>query len=259
MIYHYTTLDTLRHLLTLGDSLEILADKSPVEINILFHATGVRFLNDTKENQLLPAVFLELEVPQDKLFAIDGIKGLPYVLSFSLDDDNLTMWRNYANDGKGIALGFDEKMIADSLELHVDFMGECEYIAVEDLKEKMSTDPLFIMYKSDPENTAPLLSLYSKSLKYKHGAFAHEREYRITFSCHADEDFFVRGDAIATYQIVRIPFNALQTIIVGPCLDFEKTRFSISRMMYRYLEGFPNQCQRILPCIYKSEAPYNSR
>ncbi len=259
MIYHYTTLETLRHLLHPDDSLEIIEKSDQAEINLLFHATGAQFLNDAAENQLLPTVFRELGISTEALFTIDEVKGWPYVLSFSMDDDNLTMWRNYANDGHGVALGFNEETIKERLhDKDIDYIGRCEYVAYDELKRMVENDLLFKKYKQNPFGLNPLLSLYSQSLKYKHEAFAHEQEYRITFNRHVDEEFITRKNVIATYHILRIPFNALQTIVVGPCLDFEKTKFSVSRILCRYLYGLTDSWRLILTTMHKSKVPYVS-
>lgn len=259
MIYHYTTLETLLHLLTPNDSLEIIDTCSPIKINIIFHATGIQFLNDTKENQLLPSVFRELKIPTEALYTLDSVNGLPYALSFSMDNDNLTMWRNYANDGHGVALGFDEEVIKDHLDdLYINYIGKCEYTSVPELKKEIENHDLYKEHLHNPSNLNSLLALYYHSLKYKHKAFADEKEYRIAFCRHTDEEFRTTIDGIATYQNLAIPFEALRTIVVGPCMDFEKTKFSISRMMQRYLYGLTEHWELIITSMYKSDAPYIS-
>ena len=244
------------HLLSPNDSLDIKGNR---KIFLKFHAMGVQFLNDFQENQLLPTVFRNLGVPIESLFTIDSVVGLPYSLSFSMDNDNLTMWRIYANNGRGIALGFDESSLAEGLEKEeVDYLGACEYTTAESLEKEIIKNELFLEYQNNPTILNPLVGLYSQSLKYKHVSFRDENEFRIAFRRHLDECYMAKNDKITTYQIINIPLTALRQIVIGPCLDYRNTKFLISRMLFNHLNGWTEHWKLLITSMCKSNAPYVS-
>jgi len=66
----------------------------------------------------------------------------PYISCFSLDSDSLSQWRAYADDGKGVAIGFNEecfgvkKWIPSNTAVLNDSMGyfDCIYDEIEQRK-----------------------------------------------------------------------------------------------------------------------------
>jgi len=116
--YHYTNLAGL---------------KAIVEKQCLF-ASNSAFLNDKEEFYFGIKLFcdticlLEIEkefISHKKLFEtmkslLNLKKSNRYVTCFSSDGDLLSQWRAYADDGKGIAIGFDSKQLVEAFKIKAD-------------------------------------------------------------------------------------------------------------------------------------------
>lgn len=128
LAYHYTSTDTLWHLM---ESIKRSRDKD----SFIFRATNILYMNDPQEfvygQRILKKVFVEIE----NELGIEGKNRLsdawnkygkgnwemsllnkmkeydevPYVVSFSRLEDSLPMWLNYGNKGHGINLAFQDK------------------------------------------------------------------------------------------------------------------------------------------------------
>lgn len=99
MIYHYTSLDNF---------LKIIESKQLY----LFNAFN---MNDNLEvnwiNHLIDEEFKKFQEPElfTKTIELYNLNNTtPYLCCFSYDGDLLSQWRAYADDGCGIAIGFDE-------------------------------------------------------------------------------------------------------------------------------------------------------
>ena len=244
LIYHYTKLSTL---LALYDGMKkgiecATTDEERNTPKLILRASNIHFLNDTQENQMLPHVLRNLGISEEQLCTIEKETGQHYAFSFSIHQDKLSMWQRYANNGNGIALGFDKKNIISTVEnssLAIDVADNCEYTTCSKLKTLIEQQPLYQLYKTNPQTLKPLLALYSQSLKYKHESFKDEGEFRIAFSEYHEEKYYATNTAIIPYQEIMVPVESLKEIVVGPCLDYEKTKYSILRMQMYYLENFP--------------------
>lgn len=244
LIYHYTKLSTL---LALYDGMKkglesATTDEEKNTPKFTLRASNIHFLNDTQESQMLPCVLRNLGVSDKQLYTIEKETVQHYAFSFSIHQDRLSMWQRYANNGNGIALGFDKKDIICTLEnssLAVDVADICEYTTCDNLKTIIEQQPLYQLYRNNPQTLKPLLALYSQSLKYKHKSFKDEGEFRIAFSEYHDEKYYATNTTIVPYQEIMVPVESLKKIVVGPCLDYQKTKYSILRMQMYYLENFP--------------------
>ena len=118
--------DVVYHFTSMGVLLEILRTKE-------LWATNVRYLNDISEHQLfldaadrrvpecIPELgFLNLQrAARDSGSVMDHLPSfaqLPFVTSFSREDDSLTHWRSYCAGGNGVSIGFrTESLLAASV------------------------------------------------------------------------------------------------------------------------------------------------
>lgn len=101
MLYHYCSLETF---------------KSIIE-NKTLRLSNVLKSNDSEEFKYFDNVFknalknVKIGVKKRKYFENEWIKRkaefMPLVLCLSSKNDQLSQWRGYADDGRGIALGFD--------------------------------------------------------------------------------------------------------------------------------------------------------
>ncbi len=108
-LYHYTTISTLQNIIDSNS----------------FHLRDYRYLNDPTEvkytinilEEVLNKLKSKNKITEDgirtfhsclSLAEIENKQGYeypPHILSFSEDRDNLSMWRAYANNAKGITIG----------------------------------------------------------------------------------------------------------------------------------------------------------
>lgn len=115
IIYHYTSLTNF---------LAIIQSQS-------FFCTNLNYLNDKKEykfgvEQVLKVVD-KLNIENFANYILNDFENdihkfynsERYVVCFSKEGDLLSQWRAYANQGKGIAIGFDLINFEDSIHQHV--------------------------------------------------------------------------------------------------------------------------------------------
>lgn len=166
--------------------------------------------------------------------------NIPYTVSFSQNEDKLLMWTMYANNGNGICLAFDENKLVNR---------NAYRFAVPDI----------VVYKKDPQSHKKIIKLYydmylkelakmniingiyNLKRKYwecilmgispyiKNHAFEDEAEYRIAYYVAGKNNppVYTRLTNrlhIINFIKVKIPLEALQYIIIGPCADFNRTK-----------------------------------
>lgn len=154
------------------------------------------------------------------------------MISFSELEDDLNMWRCYANSGLGVAIAFDKVEIEEALtdiRFNLDAkLEECQYVSEEYLINKLKTENVSDIIKD--ENLIPLSRLMSKQLIYKHNSFSAEKEWRVLLN-----DVFPQlrysNNKIIPYKEIRIPTKAITSIIFGPKCDFEKLNFSTYQLL----------------------------
>lgn len=174
----------------------------------------------------------------------------PFVIAFSKKDDSLPLWSMYGVDGKGVSLGFHENFLhikrGESVK---DYKIELESkINVLDVMyqnapnlDELRTNALERQYKqyleeANKNNREHLLRVQMKHLGIatiivspyiKHPAYAFEEEKRLAIN-KRDEDKVLykinsKGNMISYIEIPILKRN-LQSITIGPCVDFVSTK-----------------------------------
>lgn len=232
ILYHYTTLETL---------LAILNGYDSKGETFTLRATHALYLNDSQEGQMLPNVLCKIGIPKSVIHTCQNLDGYPYVFSLSKAQDDLNMWRGYANNACGVAIGFGYETLKECVskstnELDENELLQCEYITEEELYDKIQKESsvmeLLSQVKSKNEylNTTNFYRFLSKYMKYKSNAFSSEKEWRIIIKSHLDEHFRIARNTIVPYKEVFIPKTAISQITLGPKCDFGKTSFPIQRI-----------------------------
>ena len=109
-----------------------------------------------------------------------------YVCSFSRDGDLLSQWRGYADDGFGIALGFDASCLNAKngiIENHFS-CNNVFYGSIDAVTQQCSShiDNMLTLIKQHGSQEIPFISIASMLLDrpfYKSNAFREENEFRI--------------------------------------------------------------------------------
>jgi len=218
---------------------------------------SLKLSNDSLEGKLATKLLIDLatehKLPEEKIKLIEQAflildnfyDGFGFCLSEK--PDLLSQWRGYADDGKGVCIGFSKSLL-ESFEGTL--LNKVEYAHNE--HEKIIT-PLFseifklindghlnypsrgglLTTKSDDEfeletqrfqnaNNQLMVhafSLFPKLYSMKSDAFSEEKEWRIfkLMEKEFDEcDFFARSDHIVPFTALTLPSNCIEKIILGP-------------------------------------------
>ncbi|EKN3738909.1 DUF2971 domain-containing protein [Yersinia enterocolitica] len=112
-----------------------------------------------------------------------------YVACFSTDDDSLSQWRAYAQDGEGVAIGFDESLLGlgDPLYMHSETsikLSKIGYLDTHELEREISLllNKYYLM-PGNPEASQLILTdkLNELGLQIKNPAFEEEKETRFIY------------------------------------------------------------------------------
>ena len=274
-LYHYTSIEALYN--------GIIQQDCKLGQEICLRATNVLYLND-KEEIKIGISFIEdfiekyiVKTEEKKLFQsqsdfLDFCSSL-FVTSFSLQRDNLPMWRMYSTNATGIALCFDDKFFRESDE---EYYLKCNYSTSklrqgidEYLKEfkaiPSSNDKiacifliiflaLLISNKKEEINYAieKMLPLIKFAFSLKHPAYNYEEEIRLLKLCSNKEyrKFRYKDNLIIPYVEHFFPKESLTEIIVGPNNDMQRTIHSLK--VYLKHHGFEHVN------IIESKLPYRS-
>jgi hypothetical protein len=180
-----------------------------------------------------------------------------FVISFSLDSDELGQWRAYADNGRGYALGFDGKVLEETFikenavripnwsTFHVQYdddvlegihrrIIESMFQLISLPRGKRLDGPIINAYMRE---LGARLSLHvlTAALFFKHKAYKNEKEFRFLQIYRADVTPPDVKRRYRSYEIVkyrvfdwrRLEATALKRIIVGPAADRRKgTQFA---------------------------------
>ena len=263
MVYHYTTIETFYNMLATyqssddKDHLEFWAssalnqnDSTELSLGVndilpIIHdieknseTTEFRKLSKNKVFDWIPYLTGQTPVDIDKSYRT--LRLAPFTVSFSKRKDLLLMWTMYANNGNGICLAFDENKLicpqsglhpmADNVFYEKDpqlYYGIIKTLHEMYLKEIQEMNLLQGIHHSKQKALIGMISAISPF--FKHNSFKEEEEYRIAYYKVSDNNpnIFTRLTNRLNeinYVKVKIPLEALQYIIIGPCADFNRTK-----------------------------------
>ncbi len=266
ILYHYTGLDGFKAIIE----------------NCSFHFSNSAYLNDKEEFKLGKNIFENIaplilnEITNSKLNE-NGVKNLisekhknilnlltpkisetekseNYVACFSLVSDLLSQWRAYANDGKGVCIGFDlngmKNILLDADSFNMIYNKDIQInIGSEILRTCLSfylkKEKIISQYLPDDLFDEIIANeIYKQILKYigqlKHNAFDEEAEYR--FEIRINDD--IKNEKEIQFRNSKnnllVPFInekleneifPIKEIIIGPSLDFGLNELSIIRFL----------------------------
>ena len=167
-----------------------------------------------------------------------------YAICFSEEGDLLSQWRGYADDGRGVAIGFDIEKLGIQREppgnsvIKNHTLGYEKVIYDEKEQEKI-LQPLFIAIKkfgsTDEQIEAIISGLGRYAIFFKNPAFKEEKEWRLVYRdtgyLFTDDSgklphhlgslhFQIKEDVINNYYEFSfeeyLPQNPIKTIFFGP-------------------------------------------
>ena len=120
----FPKLDTIYHYTNLNNFISIVENQT-------LYSTNISFLNDKREYKHgVDLLLSRIDILKNGGFSPDILdmlvthidliyKSERYVTCFSKNGDLLSQWRAYANNGKGIAIGFESMMIEKKMNLYL--------------------------------------------------------------------------------------------------------------------------------------------
>ncbi len=235
--------------------------------------TNIRFMNDSKEvswiYELAKKVLWDkqfrchsenekrlckrLMSHCDELFLNESYFPGYYGSCFSKNGDSLSQWRAYADDGKGVAIGFSRQFLESCVAPHRIKLQEVEYIDGTDLSG-VTTDVETAFSKfngitrsmTDDEINRVAYETFTpwdlKAIFVKNAAFNEEDEVRIFHLPHSqksyaqigDMGFFHRRAVIVPFLPLKIALGSapITCIVLGPRNRADHNSYSI-RMLAR--------------------------
>ncbi len=264
---HYTTLNGFRSILESGT----------------IRATNVMYLNDSREyfhafdlfGKVLRRIgkSSDLDNEDGRYFlseckrCIDGLdsSGAEQHFAFSLSSnlDQLGQWRAYGP----IGIVFDTELLRKGLFQRYPMVGKldsCKYdehALEEELFAQLST--LYAKYNAEKFTRGKecifdlivdlQIHLYEKAAFYKHESFIEESEFRVTcfYSNLSDIKFRTTEMFLAPY--IEVPFDrhSINSIIIGPCIDPNRTESSVRLFLDQIFPEKP-------PNVLKSSSPFRN-
>ncbi|WP_031426843.1 DUF2971 domain-containing protein [Flavimarina sp. Hel_I_48] len=221
-IYHYTSLDSFVSIL---------------ETQTLF-SSNINFLNDRKEYEygvdLIKEVISGFKKDKQNAQILNLLenhlnliyKSERYITCFSLDGDLLSQWKAYANNGKGVSIGFDTINIEDQCFSQIIGGKLIEYDKERQIKNiKSIISQIILFFETNKPNidweghdynsviVHTILDFLREIISsFKHPSFQTEKEFRLeyeindTWNKHDDEVINFR-----TTENLIIPYIKLTT------------------------------------------------
>ncbi len=203
-------------------------------------------------------------------------KGLSlYFISFSEQEDDLTMWRGYGQNGDGISLGFDfdrlpgasllpvfDKNCPENNNIQLDtrliynknYPIQCVYTEPNNVKIEDDAFRRTIQNLQDKDDewkdVIQHLIDSKEAPKYKHFKYEAEKEHRIVKIGEMPK--FRKGEdgLPIPYIEVGIPLSCLQKIIIGPCKASNNNVKRVKALLHTKLLDIP---------VENSIIPYRNR
>lgn len=238
--YHYCSIDSLK---------AIVESKT-------FRLGNVFFMNDYMEVEWFKRVFREVvdsgqSAParfRQALFGqlSEGKFDHVYCGCFSAERDDLSQWRGYADNGRGVAIGTDLTAVKTTNEENMPTL-RCEWVEYDHAQQRSWAQDAFdrAVERLQGENDiAAQLSraafLYADlrmwAPKFKNPKFYAEREIRLiaddsrtfSFQDHAsynaelverlgsDIEFYVRNGSLVPFVEVQLPADTIREVWLGP-------------------------------------------
>mgnify|MGYP000455464608 CR=1 FL=1 len=211
-------------------------------------------MSDEEDYEKYTSIFSEFDEIYKKLHVNT------YISCFSMNRDLLSQWRGYADDGNGIAIGFDKKSLPEKRDIiHYSFDTENTISSNEVLYDcedvdKFVSDCITAVKKlhtdktKDAEDKLIIYALKLLTFNYitKSSAFSEEEEFRtvyipfpnqgelgafISMKDISDRKFRFTKNKISSYYEMNISYNdfpkPISEIVLGPKNKFDEDELKL--------------------------------
>lgn len=269
ILYHYTTVGTLLNIL---DTI--------VHKKICFRATHAKFFNDPYEYKLAVEFLKQSMVKYEKennikngqssnfnknsIARIGVASGDPFMLSLSENSDELTMWRTYGADGKGVAIGLDREMLDNYSNVDKNtntVLLRCQYNKT-DILNRLTKDwkDLYdkITFKNggktiEMDSFRFMFNLVAFSFSFKRSEYNLEKEWRLCKNEFDETKVRYREKNGLVIPFVEHYFEKeiIKKIIIGPCVNKNLTKESIEMLLKSRKYNLPRNSITISKVPYR--------
>ena len=218
ILYHYTSIDALVRIV------------GGIQNGKLFLRAGnAKNMNDPNDCYYFINMLEKLKnIDKSKLDEIVKEKDRydsPYIVSLSSHKDDLHMWTCYGDNGKGVAIGFENLDNAASkffkekkISTHI---YECQYWNENDIKSNSNLSSIIAETTNFGKEFWTRKEISDISNIIKHPCYKYEDESRIVIT-HGDKEPSCGVSKISKDAIfMDVPLSQVKRIIVGPCADYD--------------------------------------
>ena len=258
-IGHYTSLDILGFLI--DEDVEGIDEKYKNKLRL----TNARMLNDPMEGK---ALFEYLNDGNEDYINLNNYgNNKIYLLSASSMTDSLPMWKQYADDTKGVFLEFSKEFVKSIINdekiklVRVFYIGDMAATLnkkseeINGLLKKLKFDyeayinQIVKINKKDPTNKSELLRTFNNeiflkldkiSYYFKKDSYAYEGEYRIVVDL--DEDLNRDHYEEIKYTNPNFPLPFLGTYLTDYDLEYQRLIFGPKAIDKDYLVPYIKYC-----------------
>lgn len=276
--YHYTSLDAFA---------SIVKEQT-------FRLGNIFFMNDYKEVEwcfdIASALVVQREEEEfDILYNLIQGRGFGHIFCgcFSTKEDDLSQWRGYADDGRGIAMGVDLNAVgaanrAYMLAMEVEYCVEKQKAEVEKILAQFITpaEGDFARFRAKSlEASFAYHQLADLAVQFKNPAFAGEDEVRLVRRIENVEEresiwcfndilreefpddelgFNIRGGRIAPYANIVMPVAAIRRIWLGPRFGEGMANLSMAQAALQLFLSKHGVDEDVVKNLRRSKASYGS-
>lgn len=261
ILYYYCNIKTLNEILDKQSILltDMTKSNDADEFHFIFEMYRKYLYIKHGKDYSLP---IELNI---KEFKKANISIRPMARCFTTKKDDLSMWRAYGDDGKGVCIGFEFKSLLETLsnckvqDKNIE-LKKVEYID-KNTKNKDKLNRLFKDCKDEEFIINNFNTLLELSLFNKNKIFKQEDEWRIGVNAHViktekdDRSNLEFSSDIGFYIRITINLDSISEIIIGP-----KCKYKIEDMLptLKYFYG-DNRLYDLTDIVEESKLSYRNR
>ena len=237
IIYHYTSIKCLHSILD-----NVVEDQIDLHLNSLLNMNDSfegnaglnilrRYFNMFNEQDRKKHVLYDIynslkSIQHDNNQGEFDIFSNVFCMSFTKKSDDLSQWRAYGDNGRGVSIGFDYQEIKKAKLLDTSKtarLGAVDYINLENLEDD-TLNPLagFLEKMAKQQHIQQKEYLVGGLCFFKHDAFKNEEEYRLMYNAVNLEaeigsklQFKYHNGQIVPYFTIQLPKNAIKRLILG--------------------------------------------
>ena len=236
-LFHYTDLEAVKGIFT-SKSLWLSKFTSTNDISEI--RLAIQHFQAFVEKEARDATSEESKLLREAAAKLEGYRDTNICLaSFCEEDDLLSQWRSYGNDGRGVALGFSTRNLQRIAERYKLSLYRCVYDQKE--QERIAADLVATLLKSFRAAKPRTADKRDALLAQFHAAFLHvapvikdhrfgeEREWRlVSKSLPFDDEAMIavlKGNQASVKYVVRLTqgsrnhSDVISRVTIGPTLD----------------------------------------